>query len=217
MSKMVYVLIAAVIAVIAGVYYFVIRPKTIVAAPTTPAENAVIGLADPAKYSIMPIVGSDAPAVPAIIAATAPYAGEAVTPMGLSIAYKGETVTLDNINGSLIPVAQANNSKAVSTDIMQAQIDALKSVWEAAPYVAPVGRNITEAQLRAGDVRAGDIMTVKAAQYGTIMPSYLWYNAPIDAPMVYSGDAWYLGLPYNSESSTPALEFAARNWITGGG
>ena len=123
------------------------------------------------------------------------------------------SITIVNIDNSFIPIPEANNTAKLSTAIMQEQIDTLKAVWTAAPFVAPVGRSITEAQLRAGDLREGDIMTVTSSQYGAINPSYLWYNAPIDAPMQYANGGWYLALPYNSASSTPALEYAAKNWI----
>lgn len=48
MSKMAYVLIAAIIAVIAGVYYFIVRPGTLAGKPAE--ENKIIG-GDPSTWS----------------------------------------------------------------------------------------------------------------------------------------------------------------------
>jgi hypothetical protein len=124
----------------------------------------------------------------------------AIQPMS----YKGELVQLAVMpQGDIMPIVSTKNTSVVNQDIMQGQIDILKAGWAdaAKSFVAPTGRNITEAQLRAGDIRSGDIYTVNVG--GRI------------APMQYDsgkGD-WYLALPYNAETSTPMLEYNARNII----
>jgi hypothetical protein len=104
MSKTAYFIIAAIVAIAAGVYFFVIRPKTLTGTPAP--ENQIVGPGgtDPQlNYESMQRVGSDTPAVPVIIPVNEPYKGEPVTPIGTLTALMGTEKILTD-TGAIINV-----------------------------------------------------------------------------------------------------------------
>jgi hypothetical protein len=134
---MVYVLIAAVIAVIAGVYYFVIRPGTMAATPEAPADGGTRPQGSPPRADLYEddrsVVGSDAPVVPSIIAATNPYNGESVAPMGKTITSTGATITVPTgllaqlqtgVGGSLV---LPTDDQLIKSGVTPAQVGAVQA------------------------------------------------------------------------------------------
>jgi hypothetical protein len=153
---------------------------------------------------------------PAIKIPLAPLPPAVLAPLpSVVVPYKGEMVEIAVMpQGDIMPIISATNTPIIKQEIMQGQIDTLKAVWTdaAKSFIPSVGRQITAKQYYSGDVKEGDTMVVTPQQIGLDNP-YFWYNPVQNANMVYSGGSWFLNMPYDSGSSTPALEFTAREWI----
>jgi hypothetical protein len=234
--KWTYAAIAILVGGLFAVYYFIVRPKQ--QAQTIAEPNIEVSKPITSHYIVGEIPGD--PVVPYMGDPVVPYVNNEqialaggqqsilspasiqkvpITSREFTVDVDNEPVTVAVINGGLIPIPEATNSLTMKNTIMEAQLAAVAQDAEAArvaqAMTLPVGRQVSLADLKNKTYKIGDTFTVTAAQYRSAEggEQYLWYNSPIDAPMIYTQNGWILNTAYNQQKSTPALEYVARSFI----